>query len=123
MGTEETAIPVSASDAIKWRILEAFFNNPRVEDESHRVSARGELQELIGLIQKAAAEWVATKAKSVSIVADALDSAPINLCLWAACSSKASLVGPEGLEPSTRGLKDGRERNYVRPTMARVAPL
>lgn len=96
---------VSASDAIKRRILEAFFSNLWVEDESHQVSARGELQESIVFIQKAAAEWVATKAKSVSHNADALDSTPSNLYLWAVCSSKASLVGPEGLEPSTRGLK------------------
>lgn len=96
---------VSASDAIKRRILEAFFSRLWVDDESHQVSAQGELHEPIVLIQAAAAEWAAAKAKSASDIADALDSTPSNLYLKAICSSKTSLVGPVGLEPTTRGLK------------------
>lgn len=96
---------VSASESIKRRILEAFFSCLWIEDESHQVSARGQVHEPIALIQAAAAEWAATKAKSASDTADALDSTPSNLYLKAICSSKTGVVGPEGLEPSTRGLK------------------
>ena len=63
---------VSATDAIKRRILEAFFSGIWIEDESHAVSARGELHEPVALIQAAAAEWAAAKTKSVSDTADAL---------------------------------------------------
>ena len=96
---------VSASEPIKRRILEAFFSVLWIEDESHQVRAQGQVHEPIALIQEAAAEWAATHAKSASDTADALDSTPSNLYLKAICSSKTSLVGPEGLEPSTRGLK------------------
>nr|WP_298577677.1 hypothetical protein [uncultured Microbacterium sp.] len=96
---------VSAPEPIKRRVLEAFSSVLWIEDESHQVRAQGQVHEPIALIQEAAAEWAATHAKSASDTADALDSTPSNLYLKAICSSKTSLVGPVGLEPTTRGLK------------------
>ena len=96
---------VSASEPIRRRILEAFFSVLWVEDESHQVRAQGQVHEPIALIQEAAAEWAATHGKSASDIADALDSTPSNLYLKERCPSKRSLVGPVGLEPTTRGLK------------------
>ena len=96
---------VSASEAVKRRILEAFFSVLWIEDDTHEVRAQGQVHEPIALIQAAAAEWHETNAKGVSDTADALDATPSNLYLRAIYSSKTSVVGPVGLEPTTRGLK------------------
>jgi site-specific DNA recombinase len=92
---------VSASDSLKRKILEAFFNRVWVEDEQSGVVARVELHEPISLLHAAADEH----AKSAGVATDALSGTNDNLYLRVICSSNASVVGPVGLEPTTRGLK------------------
>ncbi len=96
---------MSATDEIKRKILEAFFSRLWIEDDEHNLLAHVELHDPIVLIQLAQTEWKSANAKSAGDDSDALDRTPSNLYLTVVCSNKGDVVGPVGLEPTTRGLK------------------
>ncbi len=86
-------------------ILGAFFCRIWIEGEQHEIAVSVEVPGPIALLRAAAGEWAGTKRESAGDLSDALSDSSNNLYLTVACSSKANVVGPVGLEPTTRGLK------------------
>lgn len=86
-------------------IVDATWPSLHIDDEEGGVVAHGELHEPVARLERAAAEYKADKLKSASRTAGALDQTASDLYLQVFCSNSAVVVGPVGLEPTTRGLK------------------
>lgn len=99
------AFYLAADERLKRMVVDAMWPSFHIDDEEGGVVAPGELHEPVARLERAAAEYKADKLKSASQSADALDESPSDLYLQVVCSNSAVVVGPVGLEPTTRGLK------------------
>jgi hypothetical protein len=65
------ALILSASDAVKRKLLAAFFSKIWVDDDSHEVTISRELQPLVADIRDAVLNGTAAKTKNAGDISDA----------------------------------------------------